>query len=74
MLKFEYMTDDDYTSQSGKDHILMEWEREEEDIWDILDRFKCFLLAKTYSPELVERIRFLEYDELAKIELMKENE
>lgn len=69
MLKFEYTTDDGF----GKDHVLLEWEDEEENIWDILDRFKTFLLAKTYHNDLVDRIRFLEYDELAKLELLKDN-
>ena len=48
MLKFYYSEKESF---EGGVEIEMSWDGEE-DIWDILEKFKSFLLAKTYSPDL----------------------
>ena len=68
MTKFYYKSDfgeDDFS-------VDLEWEAEEEHIYEILDRFKTFLLAKTYSHQLVRRVVYLTDDQLAKLNLLDE--
>ena len=72
MLRFESTTPEHEAKEFGKDHVLLEWEEDEENIWDILSRFKYFLLAKSYSPDLVNRIQYLTDDQYAKMKLLDE--
>lgn len=51
-------------------HILHEYDTEEEDIYEMLDRFKYFLMAKSYNHEMVERIMYLDDAEFAKLKLL----
>lgn len=66
MLKFIYSIKD--IVDDGRS-IELTWDGEEENIWDIVEKFKCFLLAKTYSPSLVNRVVYLSNDQLAKLHL-----
>lgn len=69
MLRFEFNTYDYEDFEFDHQEIKLEWQHEEENIYEILERFKYFLLAKSYSPELVERIQYLEDSQFAKFKL-----
>ncbi len=53
-------------------HILFEWNEEENDIYEILQRFKYFLMAKSYSPDMVAKIQYLSDDQYARLNLTGE--
>lgn len=67
MLRFESNTYD-FDENDFPDHrVLLEWELEEENIQDIVEKFKYFLLAKSYSPELVKKLQYLSDSQYAKL-------
>jgi len=45
---------------------------EESDIYEILQRFKYFLMAKSYSPDMVAKIQYLSDDQYARLNLTGE--
>lgn len=68
MLKFYYKSEFE-----EENYIVdLEWEGEEPDIYDIIQKFKYFLLAKSYPSKMVNRIQYLEDDQLAKLHLLGE--
>lgn len=73
MLKFEYNTYDCDMEDIPNNSVILEWEDEEENIYDIIEKFKYFLLAKSYSPELVNRLQYLSNEQLAKLKLLGED-
>lgn len=52
--------------------IITEYNEEEENIYEIIERFKYFLLAKSYLPEMVERIMYMDDAQYAKLKLIDE--
>ena len=61
-----------FESEENDVHILHEYDTEEDDISDVLERFKYFLLAKSYPSSMVERIVYLSEDQYAKSKLLEE--
>lgn len=68
MIKFYFKSEyeeENYT-------VDLEWENEEDDIYDIIQKFKYFLAAKSYPMQMVNRIQYLQDDQLAKLHLLGE--
>lgn len=61
-LKFEY--------KGYGTHIHHEYNGEEEDIYDILEKFKYFLFAKGYLPDMIDKVVYLSDDQAAKLNLV----
>lgn len=70
MTKFEYNTYD--IEDMPNDSVVLEWEGEEEDIYEIIEKFKYFLLAKSYSSSLVNKLQYLSDNQMAKLKLLDE--
>lgn len=70
MTKFEYNTYD--IEDMPNDSVVLEWEGEEEDIYEIIEKFKYFLLAKSYSSSLVNKLQYLSDNQMAKLKLLNE--
>lgn len=74
MIRFEYNTHDmDMDVDSLDNSVKLEWSGEEEDIEDIIKKFKYFLLAKSYPPFLVNRCQYLTNNQMAKLKLLNED-
>lgn len=71
MIKFEYHTQD-LELETPNNSVILEWEGEEEDIIDVVNKFKYFLLAKSYPNSLVNRLQYLTDSQLAKLKLLNE--
>ena len=71
MLKFEYDTSDIEYGENNK--VIMEWEGEDGDIHEILERFKYFLLGMSYPDSLVNKIVYLDDSQAAKLKLLDED-
>lgn len=66
MTRFEYtFTDED----DSTDRVLLEWDSEPENLYKEIQRFKCFLLAKSYTKNQVDRLQYLDDSELAILHL-----
>lgn len=74
MLRFEYDTNDIELDQGDNYKVEMEWEGDEGDIQEIVDRFRYFLLALSYPNSLVDRIYYLNDSQIAKLKLLDEGE
>lgn len=72
MIKFECNTHDMDIADNPHSSIILEWEGEEEDIIDIVQKFKYFLLAKSYSASLVNKLQYLTDNQMAKLKLLNE--
>lgn len=73
MTKFEYNTYDMDLGNASHNSVILEWEGEEEDIMDIVDKFKYFLLAKSYPTSLVNKLQYLTDNQMAKLKLLNED-
>ena len=71
MIKFEYHTQD-LELETPNNSVILEWEGEEENIVDMIEKFKYFLLAKSYSSVLVNRLQYLTDSQMAKLKLLNE--
>ena len=58
----------------GEETVEMTWAKEEEDIWELLERLKTFTRAIGYGEGLVKKIHYLTDDQIAKLHLLGEAE
>ena len=72
MTKFEYNTYDMDIEDTPNNSVILEWDGEEEDIMDIIEKFKYFLLAKSYPSCLVNKLQYLSDNQMAKLKLLNE--
>lgn len=70
MIRFEYDTSDTSTPDFPSNRVLLEWEGEEENIDDMLTKFKYFLAGMSYPENTINKIRFLSNEQLAKLRLL----
>lgn len=73
MTKFEYNTYDMDSGDVPHNNVILEWEGEEENIMDIVQKFKYFLLAKSYLASLVDKLQYLTDNQMAKLKLLDED-
>lgn len=73
MIRFEYNTDDVDTGDFPRNRVILEWDGEEEDIDDMVQKFKYFLLAVSYPSSLVNKLQYLTDNQMAKLKLLDED-
>jgi len=73
MIRFEYNTDDVDTGDYPHNRVSLEWDGEEEDIDDMIQKFKYFLLGISYPVSLVNKVQYLTDNQMAKLRLLDED-
>lgn len=71
MVRLQYDTYD--TGDDRRDKVLLEWGGEDGDIYQMVERFRYFLLAMSFPPSLVNRVVYLDNSQAAKLKLSGED-
>lgn len=71
MLRFQYDTYD--IEDRGRDKAILEWSGDDGDMYQMVERFRYFLLAMSFPPSLVNRVVYLDDSQAAKLKLSGED-
>ena len=74
MMKFEFSNKDIKEEKEDYSNIVMSWDGEHVDVYEMIDRFQTFLKALQFSDETANRVGYLEDHELAKRKLAGEDD